>query len=59
MENIILKIIASLISGGINIAIYAGIFILAQLVIYRVFRISIVNKMMELVAYASKVEIGG
>ena len=59
MENIALKIIASLISGGINVAIYAGIFILVQLVVYQLFGISIVNKMMKLVAYASKVEIGG
>lgn len=59
MENIVLKIIASLISGGINIAIYVGIFILAQLVVYQLFGISIVNKMMNLVSFASKVEIGG
>lgn len=59
MENIALKIIASLISGGINIAIYAGIFILAQLVVYQLFKISIIDKLMKLVAYASKVEIGG
>lgn len=59
MENIALKIIASLISGGINVAIYVGIFILAQLVVYQLFGISIVNKMMKLVSFASKVEIGG
>lgn len=59
MENIVLKIIASLISGGINVAIYVGIFILAQLVIYQLFGISIVNKLMRLVSFASKVEIGG
>ena len=59
MENIALKIIVSLISGGINVAIYVGIFILAQLVVYQLFGISIVNKMMKLVSFASKVEIGG
>lgn len=59
MENIALKIIASVISGGINVAIYVGIFILAQLVVYQLFGISIVNKMMKLVSFASKVEIGG
>lgn len=59
MENIALKIIASLISGGINVAIYAGLFILAQLIVYQLFGISIVNKMMKLVSFASKVEIGG
>ena len=59
MENIALKIIASLISGGLNIVIYLGIFILAQLIVYQLFGISIVNKMMKLVSFASKVEIGG
>lgn len=59
MENIILKIIASLISGGINVAMYLGIFILIQFAVYQVFGISIVNKMMKLVSFASKVEIGG
>lgn len=59
MENIALKIIASLISGGINVVMYLGIFILAQLVVYQLFGISIVNKMMKLVSFASKVEIGG
>lgn len=59
MENIALKIIASLISGGINVAIYAGIFILIQLIVYQVFGISIVNKLMKLVSFASKIEIGG
>ena len=59
MENIALKIIASLISGGINVAMYLGIFILAQLIVYQVFGISIVNKFMKLVSFASKVEIGG
>lgn len=59
MENIILKIIAILISGGLNVAIYLGIFILAQFVVYQVFGISLVNKLMKLVSFASKVEIGG
>lgn len=59
MENIVLKIIASLISGGLNIVIYAGIFIAIQFVVYQLFGISIVNKLMKLVSYASKVEIGG
>jgi hypothetical protein len=59
VENIALKIIASLISGGINVVVYLGIFILAQLVVYQLFGISIVNKMMKLVSFASKVEIGG
>lgn len=59
MENIILKIIASLISGGLNIAISIGVFIVLQLVVYQIFKISIVDKVMKLVAYVSKVEIGG
>lgn len=59
MENIALKIIASLISGGLNIVMYLGIFIAIQFIVYQVFGISIVNKMMKLVSFASKVEIGG
>ena len=59
VENIALKIIASLISGGINVAMYLGIFIAIQFIVYQLFGISIVNKMMKLVSFASKVEIGG
>lgn len=59
MENIALKIIASLISGGLNVAMYLGIFIAIQFIVYQLFGISIVNKMMKLVSFASKVEIGG
>lgn len=59
MENILLKIIASLISGGLNIVMYLGIFILIQFAVYQLFGVSIVNKAMKLVGYASRVEIGG
>lgn len=59
MENIILKIIASVISTTTYIAIYLSVFIILQFVVYKLFGISIVNKLMKLVEYASKVEIGG
>ena len=59
MENIALKIISSLISGGINIVMYLGIFIAIQFIVYQLTGTSIANKLMKLVAYTSKVEIGG
>ena len=59
MENIALKIIASLISGGINITMYLGIFIAIQFIVYQLTGTSIANQLMKLVAYTSKVEIGG
>lgn len=59
MENVALKMIVSLISGGINIILYLGIFIAIQLVVYQLTGISLVNKIMKLVSFASKVEIGG
>lgn len=59
MENIILKIIASVISATTYTAISLSAFVILQFVVYQLFGISIVNKLMKLVEYASKVEIGG
>lgn len=59
MENIILKIIASVISATTYSVIYSTVFIIIQLVVYQLTGISIFNKLMKLVEYASKVEIGG
>lgn len=59
MENIILKIIASVISATTYTAISLSAFVILQFVVYQLFGISIVNKLMKLVGYASKVEIGG
>lgn len=59
MEEIILKIIASLISATTYTAIYSTVFIIIQLVVYQLTGISIFKKLMKLVGYASKIEIGG
>ena len=59
MEETLLKIIASLISCGIYGITYLGIFTVIQFIVYQTTGISIVNKLMKLVRWASEVEIGG
>lgn len=59
MEEIILKIIATVISATTYSVIYSTAFMIIQFAVYQLTGISIFNKLMKLVGYASKVEIGG